>query len=280
MRKKRYSKKIISKMKKLYINGKSHREIAKILNIHQQSIWNHVKNIPLNKRKNLPKNYNPKIIIPKSSKKLSKEKARIIGYISADGYISKKLHNKKIIYYGPKIKIGYTKANRYYIAFYNKDKKVINKFISDFYKVYKVKLKYNLKKIEVKTTSIEIYKDLIKYTKYGSRKWKIPSKILANKNFKREWLKVFCDCEAHIDNYKKYHKLVIISSVNKKGLQKIQNKILKDFKINSYINGPYEGCFRLKIAGKDNLIKFRKEIGFYHPSKIKKLNKVISKYSN
>lgn len=262
-------------MKRLYINGKSHREIARILNIPQQSIWNHVKKIPLNKRRNLPVNYYPKIIIPNSAKKLSKEKVRIIGYISSDGNIGMGLYNKKIIYYGSKIKIGYTKVKRYWIAFYNKDKNVINKFISDFYKVYKVKLKYNLKRMEVKTTSIEIYKDLIKYTKYGSRKWKIPTEILSNKNFKREWLKVFCDCEAHIDDYDKYHKRVIISSVNKKGLQEIQNKILKDFKINSYINGPYKGCFRLKISRKDNLIKFKKEIGFYHLNKIKRLNNAL-----
>jgi len=65
---------------------------------------------------------------------------------------------------------------------------------------------------------------------------------------------------------------------NYKGLKQIKSALEK-FKINSVIKYPKNrDLFRLIIYGKDNLIKFQKEINFLHPKKKRKLQEAIDSY--
>lgn len=266
--------KLINKIKKLYINGKSYNEISYTLKLKKHIVWKIVKDISRNERIKLPQK-GIKFDIKPSHKILSEEKARLIAYLSSDGHVSKlKYYPKRksltkfgVIYRG---KINYS----YKILFYNSNKEVVNKFISDFKKVYGIKLKYNKKRIEVACYISTIYNDLIKYTSFGSREWRIPKEILfGNKSLKSEWIKAFCDAEAHVSkpNNKNSNKEIVISSTNFSGLKQIK-ELLNQFNISSYINGPYERCYRLKISKYPNLVNFREHISFYHKDKLKKMN--------
>src|SRR3989344_2362728 len=261
----KYTKNIIKKSRELYINGYSQEEICKKLNIPHGSIWKFLKDIPTNKRKKLPKLFRPKYQLPINSKYMSKEKARIIGYLASEGHVRlDEGYDKKLRPFHKSNGIGYRlcKHKNALISFYNTEIILIKKYMKDFYKVYKIKTKYIKKEYEVKIRSVEVYKDLIRYCKFGSRDWYIPKGILNNKTFSKEWLKAFCDGEAYIDNKS---KRIVINSVNKKGLISIK-KLLEQLNIKSKIYGPYYWkkfkSFRITIKGKDNLIKFNKNITF------------------
>lgn len=273
--KKRYSKKLKERARRLYINGKSQREIAKIINIRWQYVWDLIKDIPMNKRKKLPA-FGLQLQIPSSSKRMSKAKARILAYLVSDGYVDMKMQKNTHKYMGVKgMTYRKSKSRKVKIAFYNNCPILLNKFTTDFKKVYGITPIYSGKRRELMVGSTKVYEDLIRYCKFGSRQWIIPTEIKhGSDDIKREWLKAFCDAEGHVENYKR-DKRVIISSINKKGLISMK-KLLNSFKIDCYINGPYKNCYRLKISKKHNLLNFKQNIGFNHPEKQNKLNFIIN----
>jgi|TARA_Y100000310_G_scaffold340884_1_gene438183 hypothetical protein len=280
--KSKYPKSIINTAKNLYIQGKSQKEVCKELTIPEGSIWRILKDIKQQERKKLPKGFRPKHTIPKTSTFMSKEKARILGYLAAEGHVrmDEGYNKKKRAFYKSNGVIGYKQARYKHalISFCSTEPELIKKYIKDFYKVYKIKTKYIKKKCEVSIRSIEVYKDLIKYCKFGSKEWEIPKEVLNRNIFGKEWLKAFYDGEAHIDNHA-YQKRIVINSINQKGLISIKDNILKKIGVTSKLYGPYHWknfkSFRLIISRKDNLIKFNEEIGFYHPKKQDKLQKLL-----
>jgi hypothetical protein len=68
--------------------------------------------------------------------------------------------------------------------------------------------------------------------------------------------------------------------VNKIGIRQVQDA-LKTLGIESKLKKKAtRAIFSLSIYGKENLIKFKKEIGFLHPSKKEKLDKAIMNFMN
>lgn len=278
---KRYDLPLVKKAKKLYINGLSQENICIKLNIPHGSIWKLLNEIPINQRKRLPKGFKQKHLLNKKSLLMSKEKARIIGYLASEGHVAIKTYRGKRIHYTKKGPVlNFCTHNDIKVAFYNKESSLIERFLKDFYKVYNKKPRYDKKRIEIISRSVEIYKDLTRYCNYSSTKWTIPKEILNNQAFKKEWLKAFCDGEAYIESRINSPRITI-NSVNKKGLNSIKEEILKDLEITCKIYGPYYRekfkIFRLTINGKDNLKKYNEKIGFNHLKKKETLINILGR---
>jgi hypothetical protein len=249
----------MERMRELYLNGCGQRTIGRILQVPWQSVWPFIRHIPKEDRKRLPVT-GVTLPIPKHAQNMSDAKARILGYIMAEGclVVFKKKHlrqNKWSVH-------KYCCAGNQ-IAFYNEDTAVINRFILDFNEVYGITLKYNVNRMETRCYRKEVFHDLNKYGPYGSLLWRIPEEIINGKtSFKKEWLKAFCDGESYVED-RPPHKRIVIYSNNKEGLLQIQ-RILTRFDVSNYLNGPYGGTYRLRISGQNNILAFHRNIGFYH----------------
>jgi hypothetical protein len=70
-----------------------------------------------------------------------------------------------------------------------------------------------------------------------------------------------------------------LESINKNGLEQIKNSLLK-FEINAsdVKKRKNKNIWYISICGKDDLIKFRENIGFLHPRKNDKLLEAINSY--
>jgi len=201
-----------------------------------------------------------KINLPKD---LTKEKAMLHAYLCGDGYIN--IRNEKN-----------RKAIHYEISFYPDDKTMLETICNCFLLYAGIKIKNITKKGIMYSARIKnkiVCKDLLKLGNYGTYSWEIPLRI--RKNFPREWIRCFFDCEAHV-----HHKgRIQVKSVNYAGLVTV-NKMLRSLKIWSNLLGPYKQkigkeYFVLDLKKKE-LKKYSKEVGFTHSEKVKKLNFVLN----
>lgn len=184
----------------------------------------------------------------------------IHSYLCADGYV---------------IKNPETQIHRYYvIGFRNNNLTLLKDFQNRFFKVFNKK-PYICKDGRCRINSKEIYFKLTRLNSFYSRDWKI---LNFNKKCLNLWLRSFFDCEAWVVLEKSKNRNIGLDCVNYKGLKQIQESLLK-FKITSKIKKiKNRDIYRLFIYGKDNLIRFQKEVGFLHPNKDKKLNECINSY--
>lgn len=163
-------------------------------------------------------------------------------------------------------------------SFFNTEEKLITDFIKATQKLYPdLKVKYDEKRGRVDIRSQRFVKNMLKLGKVGTYDWEVP-KFMNNKQ-KGIWIKAFSDCDGTV-YYKNYSRYIAIDSMNLMGLEKISG-LLNDFEIkNSIYPVKYKSIvsYRLKIYRKENLIKFRKLIGFNHPVKRKKLSEAIKSY--
>ena len=93
------------------------------------------------------------------------------------------------------------------------------------------------------------------------------------------WIRAFTDCDGTV-YYKNYNRYIAIDSINLNGLKQI-SKTLEGFGIiNRIIKVKYKDyiSYRLKISGRNNLIKYNNLIGFNHPKKKRKLDEAIKSY--
>lgn len=195
-------------------------------------------------------NYDPTKPIKRQPKKLTKEKARLIGHCLFDGYIDLK---------------------NYVIAYFSNIEEQVNSFIDLVKKTYGLNGEVKSRKqggYYCRICSKKAVKDLIKYSPDYStrsdRKIIIPKEILSGSlEIKRSFLRAFWDDEgAIICNRRKgkggyYHltrKLEAFCENENigKDLQKLHNDLI----INSHISRK-----RITISGTENLKKF-KEVGF------------------
>ncbi|NCO17847.1 hypothetical protein GW922_00505 [Candidatus Pacearchaeota archaeon] len=101
---------------------------------------------------------------------------------------------------------------------------------------------------------------------------------ILNSNLSKKWIRAFFDCEGWVYCKTHQNRSIGLDSVNEKGIDQIINSLnkfgikVKKRKIKN------RNIFRILIYGKDNLVKFKKEVGFFHPDKKKKLNKTIEDY--
>ncbi len=205
---------------------------------------------------------------------LSKEEARLIAHISADGSIytynakrspsDLKNHKRKNIF-----------RVIYGIDYYNTQKYLLEQFIKDVKKAYGIRA-YKKNNDSVHFSGKWIFERAKKLGAGKSFDWFISDEILnAKKEISREWIKAFFDDEAHVElrNF-----TIVVNSVNKKGLKQIRI-LLKRFNIKKVsITGPYYTrkfpIYRLIIL-KEDVERYKVYIGFYHKKKINDLNELL-----
>jgi len=111
----------------------------------------------------------------------------------------------------------------------------------------------------------------LQYGPIKSLEWTIPN-FCNSKQKKREWLRAFFDCEAHVNK-----QSICVQSVNKQGLEQIK-QCLQEFNINA-LTYKYERKqknwntnYLLFIFRKKDRQRFLKVIGFTHHKKLERLS--------
>ncbi|MBU2639608.1 MAG: hypothetical protein KKG75_02770 [Nanoarchaeota archaeon] len=199
--------------------------------------------------------------------KFDEDLAAIHGYLCADGYVSspkKKYHR---------------------VSFTNTDINLIEDFKKRFESIFGIEKKISITKgrknwkdrYNYISDNKEIHFELCKFGSYYAREWSMPFNLT-----KKEislWLRAFFDSEGWLECEIGQNRRIGAESINHKGLNQIQNKLKEIFKIDSIIKIKKKGKIsRLEIFGKNNIIKFSKNIGFIHTNKKKMLKKVILSY--
>lgn len=247
-------------------NQVGHRKIND-LNIQMNFNYRlHSKTIYMNRN-----NYSMKrFVVKQNSHKLSNKnlislKARIFGYLAGDGYVS--------------ILKGGNGYNYYEINFYPDDYSTLVMFVEAFRVVYRKEpaiYRYKNKRIYyVRCRDKKICKELLSIARFKSLEWNIPFKLLKNVKSKKEWLRAFFDCEAHVAR-----KQIQLQSVNFSGLKQVQ-KLLQHFSIESKIykyerkNKKWNTNYILCIMKRESRKNYLKKIGFNHSKKKEKLESIL-----
>lgn len=195
---------------------------------------------------------------------ISEAKARIIANLKADGAIWKSGTNYVIKY-----EVG--------------NKEQLNRFKKDLENIYGISTKIILhnsgftgKPFEaVYLRSKLVFEDLQNFGKYRSKNWDIPNEIMnSSMKIKAAFLRAFFDDEGSPIVSSKEVRLY---SINSNGLKEIAN-ILNEFGIGTCIKKGYgakRNVYAIIIRGKENLLKFSKNIGFDIDYKKRKLNEII-----
>jgi|TARA_Y100000031_G_scaffold151434_1_gene192664 hypothetical protein len=192
--------------------------------------------------------------------KFDKNLSIIHSYLCADGYVIKNPETQKSKYY--------------YIGFRNMNETLLEDFENNFYQFFKV----NPRRCKDGRTVVQnraLYYLLTQDFSYYSREWELPE---LGKDNLRYWLRAFFDCEGWVLVIKAKNRHIGLDSVNHEGLRNIK-LALERLGIKSKIaHHRNRTTMRLNVFGKENLIKFQKEMGFLHPAKKKKLQEAIDSY--
>jgi len=191
--------------------------------------------------------------------------ASLHAYLCADGYVIRNLPNR---------------STYYRIGLKNTNKVLLIDFQNKFKKIFKIKPRLSKDKDLCIVNSKEIYYKIInKFGSFRSREWNILENM--NKKCASKWLRSFFDCEAWVWARKGKNRAIGLESVNYNGLIQISDLLNHHFKIKSSVKKrKNRDIYVLCIYGKDQLIKFEKEIGFLHPFKKERLREAIESYVN
>ena len=254
------------KARQLYCQGKSYRETAKILKLPWHAVWHLIKDVKLEQRNKLPI-FGVAKTIKSSSKDMTPAKARLIGALMGDGYVTGYIRKNKAK--------QITKTRTYYRCYNSKQTKVnyysvepslIKQFSKDVFEVYGLIVNHHPKKFEVTIDSSKVYSNLLKY-KFGTFKWEVPIEILNGKDeVKCAWLQGFCDAEATVDIWSKGCPRIKISTSNLRGAYQVMN-LLSSLSIQTTLQGPYNGCYRICIYKRDSIESYFNLINFNHKKK-------------
>ncbi len=183
-------------------------------------------------------------------KTIDKNLAAIHGYLCSDGYVVKNPLTQKQKYY--------------HIALRNTSLVLLKDFQKKFEKVFGLKPKITNQFDRCKIGSKKLYFYLTEaFGSFYSREWKMPVGLMDNKSMAL-WLRAFFDCEASVYVKERHSRFICMESVNFEGLQEIRKQLETVFGISSIIKERRgRETLQLLIYGKENLIKFRKEIGFF-----------------
>jgi len=187
--------------------------------------------------------------------------ASIHAYLCADGYVITNPPTQKHKYY--------------YIGLRNTNEIILKDFQSKFKKVFRftpIITNDGRCKIQNKNIFFQLTKDF----SYYSDEWTIPKLSLEELS---SWLKSYFDCDAWITVQKAKSRVIGLESINKTGLEQIKNSLLKfGIKTCNVKKRKNRDVWYIYICGKDDLQKFKQNIGFLHPNKNKKLLEAINSY--
>ena len=193
--------------------------------------------------------------------KLNEDLTIIHAYLCADGYVIKNPPTQKHKYY----KVGLRNTNLL----------LLEDFQKRFERLWKIKPILEEGQRCSKSSKL-IYEFLTQnFGSFYSWKWRMPN---LNRKLSRLWLRTYFDCEGWISIESHKSRLIGVDCVNLFGLKQVKKALAKNG-INSTLKKKNNrNIFRLYIYGKENLIKFKKNIDFYHPQKNMKLREAISDY--
>ena len=192
-------------------------------------------------------------------------KARLFGFIAGDGNITldDKLRNRHNT-----------------IKFFHDHHSLLQPFSEALLKVYnKVPHIKKFDKYYYLTADSKVaVQDMVNTAEFGVKKWRVPYKILIDKECKKEWLRAFFDCEAYVG---KNH--IKVQCINEIGIVQVA-ALLKEFNIesNKYEYQPKNKNWNknhILIIGKKDMKKnFLEFIGFNHELKLLKLKNTLNIY--
>jgi len=230
--------------------------IAKTIRKSERTVNKYTKGIPH------PNNIGLKPL-PKSANGLSIKKAEILGYLSSEGTDYKTVE-KRWEFHKNRNKFYWRSRKRSVIEFSNTNNILLKHFQNLMNFIYGYIPKIN-KKSMIRINRIKVMKDLRKYSRFGSRRWRVPAEILNsnNKTIKKSFCRAFFDGDGTIELKKKE---VRMDSKNSIGLKQLA-KLLESLGIKCKF---YNFRSRFRIVIKD-IDLFYSEIGSLHPEKLKKL---------
>ncbi len=211
------------------------------------------------------KRFSDNIARIKSDPKFYLLKSRLLGFLAGDGYITKRKEKS-------------LQAIHYAVEFFPDHYSMIPPYVEAFKYLYLkepcVKEKTNF--FSVRSSHKYACNDLLSIIPLGTHDWGVPFDFLINIESKKEWLRAFFDCEAHVSK-----KKITVQSVNHNGLIQVQ-RLLTEFgiesKIYSYVrkNPRHNTNYLLCIMKKESRKTFLTNIGFNHKLKQEKLKKVLN----
>lgn len=187
--------------------------------------------------------------------------AAVHAYLCADGYV---------------IKNPLTQIHKYYrIGFRNTNLTLLKDFQDKFEKAFRIKPRL-IEGQRCEIGSRELYELLTKeFGSFYSWHWKMPK---LDPELTKIWLRAFFDCEAWVTIETRQNRNIGLDCVNKKGLEQVKNA-LYNLGIDSKLKfRNKQKIYRLYIFGKENLIKFKEDIGFLHLKKAEKLGNAVKDY--
>ena len=194
----------------------------------------------------------------------NKNRAALHAYLSGDGYV---IRNKP-----PQ------KHKSYVIALRNTNSVLLNDFKNKMKKEFKANPKIR-KDGRCVINSKPLYFYLTKEYSYYCEEWKAP--ILETKEQYKYWIRAMFDCEAWVIVKKQNDRRIAIELKNREGIYGIQKILKEQFNINTEIKYRKDRkIYHLDIFSKENLNKYKKEIGFLHSEKKEKLTKALRSYQN
>lgn len=209
----------------------------------------------------------------------TREKAGLHGAICADG-------NFRCGAYRKASGTGY--YHKYEIRLYDFDSVTRAAFGRNFKKVYGKEAHDYPRRGEICGYGKDMAYDLSKYGPFGTHEWRVPFRYLDKKGV-REWLRFYFEGDGTFcTGEDPSHTAISASSVNGQGLEEVQTLLEDCFGIESTIHlhrfprtertRNWSDQYALEIYGRDDVIRYRDEIGFVSSRKQSKLNDAIRRF--
>lgn len=197
------------------------------------------------------------------------EEARLVAHVCADGYLTIYVEKNSLqIVNGRRY---HRPRTRYIIGYSNTEKKLLTEFADDMTYVFGIMPRRN-RPDEIRGRSKRVFDRLRKLCAGNSYEWRIGKEVfMANKKVKANWLRAFFDDEATVDMKT---KRIRVKSVNHMGIKQVK-KLLESLNIRTRITGiNIDRTWYLTIT-KSDIENFAKFIGFNHPKKSLRLNRLL-----
>ena len=249
----------------LYQQGKSIKQIAQICNSSFRTVQRHLHkaNVSLKKRGN------PTLIKNQDYKKLTLEKAYVLGVVGpGDGFIE--YRKKEGIY-----RVALEAADLDFVEYFSI---CLEHIYSIKPKTVELKMRVGDSKPHYKSIlqSKQVCEDILSYNaNFKEKTWTIPEVIKnASKEIKAKYIQGFADSQAHVGNHPT-QRAIILCNTNKNGLTEILS-ILNEFDIKDCnINK-----LGIVITSRRSIGSFAKNINFNIQRKKKSLQNLIERYKH